>query len=185
MIIEPRLKPFENGSKLTLDSINSIIKRIEYAGDLIRRNSPVAGINAFVEQLKNGKLISCNPLYTESQSNVIKLVNNLLPYQDYAATPENGFTPQIIFKRTDFEEIYGKGLYLAVTIKAWGIVGWEYPTPVQSFFFLIATNLQDFFTGYINFSQMPDNWYFSLPYLTLPETSGPTFAIVNSIPVTP
>lgn len=58
MIIEPRLKSFENGSKLTLDSLNSIIKRIEYAGDLIKKNSPVAGTDILIEQQKDGKTVS-------------------------------------------------------------------------------------------------------------------------------
>lgn len=58
MIIEPRLKKFESGARLTLGSLNSIIKRIEYAGNLIRQYSPIAGKNIFVEQQKNGKTIS-------------------------------------------------------------------------------------------------------------------------------
>lgn len=58
MNIEPRLKRVAAGQRLTTNLFNSIIRRIEYAGDMIQRHSPIAGDDIFVEQQKDGRTIS-------------------------------------------------------------------------------------------------------------------------------
>jgi hypothetical protein len=189
-MIRPALSKLAEGTTLTVNHINDIINRTEYAADLLRQYKLVAGTDMYVELHYDGTRVSylqqvaggaspTKSLYTTSQQNVIKLVNNQLDYTQYAAYFGNGFVPPIIFSRSDFEQIYGTGLYLAITLKVWGINAWEYPFAFQSFFPFPPPPNTDFNTKVMSFGIMPDQWYFITPYSIEPETVLPSFSIVT------
>ena len=188
-MIRPALSKLAEGTKLTVDLINDIINRTEYSADLLRQYKLIAGNGMYVEPHYDGTRVSylqqvaggaspTRSLYTPSQQNVIKLVSNQLDYTQYASYYGNNFIPPIIFSRSDFEQIYGKGLFLAITLKVWGINAWEYPFAFQAFFSFIppSTELK---TGLMSFGVMPDKWYFATPYSIEPETVFPSFSIVT------
>jgi hypothetical protein len=131
MRTEPRLKLFHENQRLTLNSINSIIRRLELAGDLIKSYRPIANTsnqNVFVENLK-GKGIGISYLspiaggikppkvepepkgpvasYRINWVNVIPpyyYPNSLLEvYAGFVVTPLNG-SPTIVFP-SDFPNL--------------------------------------------------------------------------------
>lgn len=76
MISVPRIPPAQPNQKLGLDYVNHIIKRVEYATDLLRQYKCVAGDDMFVEPHYDGTRIS----YEQNVGGGIKK-NPLLPYR--------------------------------------------------------------------------------------------------------
>ena len=57
-MIYPRLNRVRNGQQLSVELINGLIKRTEYAGDLLRQGKCLAGANVSVAQRNDGTTIS-------------------------------------------------------------------------------------------------------------------------------
>jgi hypothetical protein len=57
-MIYPRLNRVRNGQRLSVELVNGLIKRTEYAGDLLRQGKCLAGTNVSVAQRYDGSLVS-------------------------------------------------------------------------------------------------------------------------------
>ena len=57
-MIYPRLNRARNGQRLSVELVNGLIKRTEYAADLLRQGKCVAGTNVSVAQRYDGTTIS-------------------------------------------------------------------------------------------------------------------------------
>ena len=57
-MIYPRLERVTNGQRLSVELVNGLIKRTEYAGDLLRQGKCLAGTNVSVAQRYDGSLVS-------------------------------------------------------------------------------------------------------------------------------
>jgi len=181
-MIYPRLERVSNGQQMSVELINGIIKRTEYAADLLKKYRCLAGAEILVAQQSNGTRISHEDIPTAEKSIVEKLIGNELPYTEYASYPGNNYTPSIIFERIDFENLYGGNRLLAITLNAWGLNIWPEGGP-QAIFSVFSPGPEGPpFTGYILINRLPVRFYISLPYFVWPATSGPTFEIVDTRP---
>ena len=61
-MIYPRLNRVRNGQRLSVELVNGLIKRTEYAGDLLQQYKCLAGVNVSVEQKYDGSNISAGLL---------------------------------------------------------------------------------------------------------------------------
>ena len=57
-MIYPRLNRVRNGQRLSVELVNGLIKRTEYAGDLLRQGKCLAGTDVAVAQGYNGAVIN-------------------------------------------------------------------------------------------------------------------------------
>ena len=57
-MIYPRLNRVRNGQQLSVELINGLIKRTEYAGDLLRQGKCLAGTDVSIAQRYDGTTIS-------------------------------------------------------------------------------------------------------------------------------
>ena len=57
-MIYPRLNRVRNGQRLSVELVNGLIKRTEYAGDLLRQYKTIAGDDIAIEQQYDGRIIS-------------------------------------------------------------------------------------------------------------------------------
>jgi hypothetical protein len=57
-MIYPRLNRVRNGQRLSVELVNGLIKRTEYAGDLLRQGKCLAGTDVTVAQGYNGAVIN-------------------------------------------------------------------------------------------------------------------------------
>jgi len=79
-MIYPRLDKVRNGQKMSVELVNGLIKRTEYAADLLRQYKPLAGTDISVAQRYDGTTISQeNRIYTIPWNTRDDLLGQLYP----------------------------------------------------------------------------------------------------------
>ena len=160
-MIRPRVGKANDGQIISLELINGMIARTEYAGDLLRQYKLIAGNGMYVEPHYDGTRISYNqpvkggaspalPLLTESEQNVEKLLNGQVPIDQLS-----GYTIDLAyiqkaygedarlwgrFKATEFPQFFGAyrqpeigGDFVWFLLQPLGPAPF-YPDPVENYF---------------------------------------------------
>ena len=91
-MIYPRLNRVRNGQRLSVELVNGLIKRTEYASDLLRQGKCVAGTDISVVQEYDGSIISSTP-----------------PYQIVGSYAKSGLTVGFVYDGTTYTDIIFPG----------------------------------------------------------------------------
>ena len=95
-MIYPRLNRARNGQRLSVGLVNGLIKRTEYAADLLQQYKLLAGTNTEVEQSYDGTVVSYSILNDGSGTNPNNpiTIEQLFQYygqnEDGVVVPNNG-----------------------------------------------------------------------------------------------
>ena len=167
-MISPRLSKVVSGTRLTTDLLNSMIKRTEYAADLLRQYKLIAGNQMYIEPHYDGTRVSyLQPLYNDGSD-----PNNPLTEAEVLDrfTEENNEAGNIVFP--DPFNIYLDFL---------GINGYWY---ADEFFYTRGGPDPEGQTLTFALSLSFDNPYRSLGYTHQAFTLAPMTAIVGGPPYT-
>lgn len=105
-MIYPRLERIMNGQRLSVELVNGLIKRTEYAGNLLRQGKCLAGTDVSVAQKYDGTTIS-----SESNSFLI----GIAAATGDAASVQSIDSFLVDNKNTDIQQILGTAIYLGGT----------------------------------------------------------------------
>ena len=86
-MIYPRLNRVRNGQRLSVELVNGLIKRTEYAGDLLRQGKCLAGTDVTVAQGYNGAVI--NSTMSALQRKYFGYIFPLVPSENDILLEEN------------------------------------------------------------------------------------------------
>ena len=125
-MIRPRIGKANNGQIMSLELVNRIIGRTEYAADLLRQYKLVAGNGMYIEPHYDGTRISYfqpvkggatarQPLLTQSEQKLEDLLDDRVPQSEFA----DGYE----FDAADIQKLYGEDARLWVEFSTPGPVG--------------------------------------------------------------
>lgn len=85
-MIYPRLDKVRNGQRMSVELVNGLIKRTEYAADLLRQYKPLAGTDISIAQRYDGTTISRGAAAAESSLFRVVFGNQATIYDPFADT---------------------------------------------------------------------------------------------------
>jgi hypothetical protein len=121
-MITPKIPLLKDGQILSVDVVNSIIKRTEYAGDLLKQYKLIAGNEMYVEPHYDGTRVS----YLQPVGGGGTPEPVTLPYRIVGAYTLGGFERGFVYNGSTYTDIFVPGSFatVALGIDGLNIVGY-------------------------------------------------------------